>query len=60
MYDPTSRVLTVLELLQTRPGISGPELAKRMEVDVRSVRRYIAKLQDAGIPIESTLGRRGG
>lgn len=60
MYDPTSRVLTVLEMLQTRPGISGPELARRMEVDVRSVRRYITKLQDAGIPIEANPGRRGG
>ena len=60
MYDPTSRVLTVLELLQSRPGISGPELARRMEVDVRSVRRYIAKLKDAGIPVEAIPGRRGG
>lgn len=60
MYDPTSRVLTVLELLQAHPGISGPELARRMEVDVRSVRRYITKLQDAGIPVETIPGRRGG
>ena len=60
VYDPTSRVLTVLELLQARPGITGPELAKRLEVDVRSIRRYIAKLQDAGIPVEAVPGRRGG
>jgi predicted DNA-binding transcriptional regulator YafY len=60
MYNPTSRALTVLELLQSRPAISGPELAARMEIDVRSVRRYIAVLQDAGIPIEATIGRHGG
>src|SRR5262245_31853924 len=60
MYNPTSRVLTVLELLQSKPSISGPELAARLEIDVRNVRRYIAILQDAGIPIEATIGRHGG
>ncbi len=60
MYHPTSRVLTVLELLQSRPSISGPELAERLEMDVRTVRRYITHLQDAGIPIEGNIGRYGG
>ena len=60
MYHPTSRVLTVLELLQSRPSISGPELAARLEMDVRTVRRYIMHLQDVGIPVESTIGRYGG
>ena len=60
MYHPTSRVLTVLELLQARPSITGPELAERLEMDVRTVRRYITHLQDVGIPIEATIGRYGG
>lgn len=60
MYHPTSRVLTVLEVLQSRPSITGPELAARLEMDVRTVRRYIAHLQDVGIPIEATIGRYGG
>ncbi len=60
MYHPTSRVLTVLELLQSRPSISGPELAARLEMDVRTVRRYIMHLQDVGIPVEATIGRYGG
>jgi predicted DNA-binding transcriptional regulator YafY len=60
MYHPTGRVLTVLELLQSRPSISGPELAARLEMDVRSVRRYITILQDVGIPVEATIGRHGG
>jgi predicted DNA-binding transcriptional regulator YafY len=60
MYHPTSRVLTVLELLQARPSISGPELAARLEMDVRTVRRYIMHLQDVGIPVESNIGRHGG
>ncbi len=60
MYHPTGRVLTVLEWLQSRSAVSGPELAERLEIDVRSVRRYIQKLQDVGIPIESIPGRYGG
>jgi predicted DNA-binding transcriptional regulator YafY len=60
MYHPTSRVLTVLELLQSRPAISGPELAARLEMDVRTVRRYITHLQDIGIPVEANIGRYGG
>jgi len=60
MYHPTSRVLTVLELLQSRPSISGPELAARLEMDVRTVRRYITHLQDVGIPVEANIGRHGG
>jgi predicted DNA-binding transcriptional regulator YafY len=60
MYHPTGRVLTVLELLQSRPGLTGPELAARLETDVRTVRRYISKLQDVGIPVEGTPGCFGG
>lgn len=60
MYHPTTRVLTVLELLQAHKKISGPELAARLEVDVRSIRRYILMLQDLGIPIEAETGRNGG
>src|SRR5258708_31364061 len=60
MYHPTSRVLTVLELLQARPFITGPELAARLEMDVRTVRRYITHLQDVGIPVEANIGRHGG
>ena len=60
MYHPTSRVLTVLELLQSHPSITGPELAARLEMDVRTVRRYINHLQDVGIPVEANIGRHGG
>jgi predicted DNA-binding transcriptional regulator YafY len=60
MYHPTSRVLAVLELLQAKPSITGPELAARLETSVRTVRRYIMHLQDVGIPIEATIGRHGG
>src|SRR4051812_35563685 len=60
MYQPTTRVLSVLELLQARGRLSGPELAERLEVDLRTVRRYITMLQDLGIPIEGERGRAGG
>lgn len=60
MYHPTSRVLAVLELLQAHPHLSGPELAARLEVDVRTVRRYVTMLQDLGVPIEGLIGRYGG
>jgi len=60
MYHPTTRLLTILELLQSRQAISGTELAERLEVDTRTVRRYITMLQDMGIPIEAERGRQGG
>lgn len=59
MYHPTTRLLTALELLQSRRQLSGPELAERLEVNVRSVRRYITMLQDLGIPVEGGRGRYG-
>jgi predicted DNA-binding transcriptional regulator YafY len=60
MYHPTTRVLTILEMLQARPGLSGAAIAKQLEVDRRTVRRYITMLQDLGIPIETTRGLYGG
>ncbi len=59
MYDPIMRVLTVLEILQAREHVSGAELAKRLEVNTRTVQRYIARLQDLCIPVESTRGVGG-
>ena len=59
MYHPTTRVLTVLELLQSRPQLTGPELAERLEVSPRTVRRYITMLQEMGIPVEAERGRHG-
>ena len=60
MYHPTTRVLAVLELLQAHQRMSGPELAERLEVDLRTVRRYVTMLQDLGIPVEAERGRYGG
>lgn len=60
VYHPTTRVLAVLEMLQVHQRLSGPELAERLEVDLRTVRRYVTMLQDLGIPVVAERGRYGG
>lgn len=60
MAKPTLRVLAVLELLQSHGQLSGAELARRVEVDPRTLRRYITMLEDMGIPITTEQGRYGG
>ena len=60
MYYPATRLLTVLELLRSRGRMSGAELAEALEVDSRTVRRYVTMLQDLGMPIETERGRAGG
>jgi predicted DNA-binding transcriptional regulator YafY len=58
-YRPTTRLLSMLELLQARGRIDGPELARRLEVGERTVRRYVAMLKEMGVPVESERGRYG-
>jgi predicted DNA-binding transcriptional regulator YafY len=60
MASPTSRLLELLELLQARPLTTGREIADRLEVDARTVRRYVGVLQGLGIPIEGQRGVGGG
>jgi len=59
MSRPTTRVLAVLELLQTHEKMSGAELARRLEIDRRTVRRYVSMLEEIGIPITAERGRDG-
>jgi predicted DNA-binding transcriptional regulator YafY len=59
MASGTARLLTLLELLQSHETITGSDIAARMDVDVRSVRRYIRALQAMGIPVEAERGRYG-
>lgn len=51
------RVLTVLEILQAKGRVTAGELVDRLEVSTRTVQRYVARLQDLGIPVSSTRGR---
>ncbi|MCB1037845.1 MAG: YafY family transcriptional regulator, partial [Acidobacteria bacterium] len=60
MSRPTSRVLATLELLQAHGTLSGPELARRLGVHGRTVRRYLAALEELGIPVTAEPGRGGG
>lgn len=59
MYDPTMRVLTVLEMLQAYERVTGAQLAERLEVHPRTAQRYVARLQDLGVPVTATRGVGG-
>jgi predicted DNA-binding transcriptional regulator YafY len=59
MTRPATRVLAVLDLLQGHGRMAGPELARRIGVDGRTLRRYIAALEEMGVPVTSERGRHG-
>lgn len=59
MQTPTARLLELLELLQARPLTTGSEIAEHLEIDRRTVRRYVAALQDMDIPVEGQRGVGG-
>ena len=60
MPRPTGRVLTLLELLQSGGTRTVAELADRLGVEGRTVRRYVDHLIDLDVPVESVRGRYGG
>lgn len=60
MLTPTARLLELLELLQARPLVTGREIADRLEIDARTVRRYVDAMQRLGIPVEGQRGVGGG
>ncbi|WP_030410819.1 helix-turn-helix transcriptional regulator [Streptomyces sp. NRRL S-1448] len=60
MSRPTGRVLTLLELLQSGGTRTVAELADRLGVEGRTVRRYVDQLIDLDVPVESVRGRYGG
>ena len=60
MWDTPGRLLRLLSLLQLRRDWPGPELAARLEVDIRTVRRDVDRLRALGYPVRSTPGAAGG
>ncbi|WP_420031624.1 helix-turn-helix transcriptional regulator [Streptomyces sp. cg28] len=60
MSRPAGRVLTLLELLQSGGTRTVAELADRLGVEGRTVRRYVDQLIDLDVPVESVRGRYGG
>src|SRR3954447_14649847 len=47
-------------MIQNSPGVSAERLADRLGLSDRAIRRQVAVLREAGIPVESTRGRYGG
>lgn len=60
MSRPAGRVLTLLELLQSGGTRTVAELADRLGVEGRTVRRYVDQLIELDVPVESVRGRYGG
>ena len=60
MTDPASRMLRLLSLLQTHRYWSGTELAERLAVTTRTIRRDVDRLRGLGYPVAGLNGSGGG
>src|SRR5580700_4069198 len=60
MLLTSARLLRLLSLLQGRPSWSGADLAERLEVTSRTLRRDVDRLRSLGYPVHSTSGTAGG
>ena len=60
MVQTSARLLALLSLLQVRREWTGQELADRLEVGPRTIRRDVDKLRSLGYPIEAAPGVAGG
>ncbi|ADW70030.1 helix-turn-helix transcriptional regulator [Granulicella tundricola] len=59
MDDTVSRIFVLLETLQGRDRVTGTELAERLDVDLRTIQRYVVRLKSLHIPIDSSPGVGG-
>ncbi|MEV1072241.1 helix-turn-helix transcriptional regulator [Micromonospora parva] len=60
MSDTPARLLSLLSLLQTPREWPGSELATRLGVSLRTIRRDVERLRDLGYPVRATMGAIGG
>lgn len=60
MIRSSSRLLALLGLLQSRPSWTGPQLAERLGVDARTVRKDVERLRELDYPVDAVRGRHGG
>jgi predicted DNA-binding transcriptional regulator YafY len=60
MSDPAARLLALLSLLQTPREWPSSELARRLGVTDRTVRRDVERLRGLGYPVEASMGVYGG
>jgi predicted DNA-binding transcriptional regulator YafY len=58
--DPSVRLLRLLSLLPSLPWWSGHELATRLSVSPRTLRRDVSRLRELGYPVVATGGHAGG
>lgn len=58
--ETSARLFKLLSLLQARPTWTGPELASRLDVTDRTLRRDVARLRALGYPVEAVSGPHGG
>ncbi|UMZ73752.1 helix-turn-helix transcriptional regulator [Natranaerofaba carboxydovora] len=56
--DRLLRVMSVVEIVRNKPGITYQELAEEFEVSERTIRRDVNIIEDAGIPIKNCNGLR--
>ena len=60
MWETPGRLLRLLSLLQTRRDWTGADLAARLDVTTRTVRRDVERLRELGYPVHVTMGPSGG
>jgi predicted DNA-binding transcriptional regulator YafY len=60
MADTGNRTLRLLSLMQTRRNWAGADLARRLGVSLRTLRRDVERLRDLGYPVEAQPGVDGG
>jgi predicted DNA-binding transcriptional regulator YafY len=60
MSGTSARLLSLLSLLQTPREWPGSELAARLRVSLRTIRRDVDRLRDLGYPVQATMGATGG
>jgi len=60
MLETSARLLRLLSIMQSRRDWTGPELAARLQVTTRTVRKDIERLRQLGYPVDATPGAGGG
>jgi predicted DNA-binding transcriptional regulator YafY len=60
MANTATRLITLIMLLQRQPHQNAAQLAQTLDVSVRTLQRYIARLDEMGIPIYAECGLQGG
>ena len=60
MPNTATRLITLIMLLQRQPNQTAAQLAQALQVSVRTVQRYIAMLDEMGIPVYAERGPYGG